>query len=119
MNKTYSTGEIIDKLKPGQTAICENWSTPTREIRINSDGNIVWSDGVIFILTAAVLKAKWRLLPQHVTFEEAIQAYKEGKTVECEWSDRTYTYSQEKVSSVLWYEILDGNWSIVDGGDWD
>lgn len=120
MSKTYSTGEIIDILKPGQRAkvVAENWSSGT--LICDENSQIRWEHGMECIyLREGLRNAKWQLLPQYVTFEEALKAYKEGKQVRCEsehgnWFVYTPSNPQYEVS---FQRMINGKWSIVDGDE--
>jgi hypothetical protein len=70
------------------------------------------------------IDGKWTLIqpePSPVPVLEAAKAYKEGKTITCEWMGRKYTYNpsdsscfiDNKGTSVCVGEILDGIWHII------
>jgi hypothetical protein len=89
MNEWLTTGQMIDRLKVGEVAESE-WGH--RVTIFHEEGDITFIDkngtrdltkGVngSFVITSAMRKAKWRILPRYVSFEEAMKALREGKKV--------------------------------------
>ncbi len=97
MSELLTTGEMIDRLKVGEIAKKENSDMHvTRESAsvfsyCGEDGDtsgfsIVGLNGVIHIDDA-----KWRILPNYVSFAEAMKAIEEGKDVHCQYNDEAIT----------------------------
>ena len=115
-----TTGQMIDKLKVGEVAECvEKGITEV----IRDDDGIWWYDkpsGIkksYMTLLSRNLDLKWRILPNYVTFEEAMQALKEGKKVKVIYQkgDHDYIYSKNRdvdFRSTTWNELFEGKWTI-------
>ncbi|MED5042516.1 hypothetical protein P9848_11210 [Geobacillus stearothermophilus] len=90
MSELLTTGQMIDRLKPGEVAECVNAEAEkleSKRVKINDSGNLQYLDGYGFIVTEFMrTKAKWRILPRYVTFDRAMKALAEGKTVWA-WKD--------------------------------
>jgi hypothetical protein len=56
--------------------------------------------------------------PQPVPFMEAVKAYSEGKTIECEYNGSTSAYETDKINDTFCklesLEVLEGTWYIKD-----
>lgn len=85
MSEWLTTGQMIDKLEVGEIAEgSTHW-----EVKRLPDGRIVeLNSGDTFGLDVSFLNEQWRILPNFVSFEEAMKALKEGKPVYCHpnWS---------------------------------
>lgn len=123
MSKTYTTGQIIDLLKPGQKAVCVSNYHFDRKVVKGGGGHFYWSDSNEYVkLTDETMNSKWQLLPQYITFEEARKAYMDGKKIRCDRDNGTYrehhisnqTKFNVGADIVLWREITDGKWSVVE-----
>lgn len=116
-HKVYTTGQVIDLLKPGQKAF--DVEKPVNIIGKDSQGNFSWfradgSPGPDVVITWWFLNVKWQLLPQYITFEEARQAYEEGKTIRIEWESGWNEYREGTWEKVSWVELTKGKWSVVE-----
>ncbi|WP_200760494.1 hypothetical protein [Effusibacillus dendaii] len=121
--KTYSATEIISVLKPGQKAKAVNRHNFVIErscagIKDVSFGGL--DDPEYVTLSPIFFSTKWQILPRYVSFEEALKAYKEGKTIRVEWSHDEDPNDWEMFkdfphnSQVSFYQIIHGRWSIVE-----
>jgi hypothetical protein len=134
---TLSTGDMINALmaNPKQRCKCVGGPKiaegkavslmPCKDGMRNPD-ELYWSSGEAFVFNKATLGYQWTLIPpepQPIPFLDAVKAYAEGKTVECEHKEfgkRSYT-RQNKIcqhfkddcdQSVTAQEILEGKWTI-------
>lgn len=94
MTKLLTTGQMIDQLKPGEIAELDKRHIKRVEnicydsVKRDRYGNIRWykidknkiSSDCLEINDIAI-NYKWRILPNYVSFDKAMQALKEGKTV--------------------------------------
>ncbi|WP_077621533.1 hypothetical protein [Sediminibacillus massiliensis] len=134
MDELLTTGQMIDRLKEGEIAECVN--VPEREDLTENKKRVVkrsrvflWKDGLEFKITTFISdEARWRILPNYVSFEEAKAALEHGKHVVCEFLDRRYEYylngskvcsqagSKADVANFNWFELWDqifeGKWTI-------
>ncbi|MFS0643866.1 hypothetical protein [Siminovitchia sp. 179-K 8D1 HS] len=73
-----TTGEMIDKLQVGEVAESSNHDKVTK----SKDGGICFtSSGMNLILNTHFTNLRWRILPNFVSFEEAMKAIVKGKKV--------------------------------------
>lgn len=143
-NEWLTTGQMIDRLKVGDVAelkfdenvpyskesAIEHYVTNQDGIRwcVDAEGKDVNGR---FVLADCALNYKWRILPNYVSFEEAMKALKEGKTVSlrkvgnslgnAEYNDKiTYeeadknALSYTKLNGHSLLQLVDGAWSIED-----
>jgi hypothetical protein len=94
MNEWLTTGQMIDQLKIGEVAVNQEgykvkygdtgidllFFEPNEEL---IEPRVMESADKFIIHGVWVRKDKWRILPKYVSFEEAMKALKEGKTVYC------------------------------------
>lgn len=101
MDKDYclTTGQMIDQLKVGEIAEKEGFADNgfTQHVKrtvdgvqwCNPNGELYNEDRYHLNLNGRAISYKWRILPQYVSFEEAIQAFRERKTI-------TYVFENER-----------------------
>ena len=120
-----TTGQMIDQLKIGEIAIPdddENLAIKRIKegfiwVNLNEHGQPIPLQGYLKI-NHYTLNLKWRILPQYVSFEEAKEAFRQGKVVHCHIDDEVVTYSPNdvclgsQVYAPSWHEILEGKWTI-------
>jgi hypothetical protein len=127
MSEWLTTGEMIDKLKPGEVAESKptEWcGTPVDSFRVikTQNGAICFDDSDDYMpLNEFNMRLQWRILPRYVvSFEEAKEAFKQGKTICCYIENQKITYSPDSVDinspvdAPSWYEIFEGQWTILD-----
>jgi hypothetical protein len=112
MSEWLTTGEMIDRLKVGEIAEAydENGEKLFRVQRTseyhrpfkNLDN---WNNELI--LNEPSLKYKWRIVPRYVSFEEAMKALMNGKTVWLWVNDNKAGYYIDKESGKLWAIVGD------------
>jgi hypothetical protein len=128
MSEWLTTGEMVDRLKVGEVAECvnENYKVMFKVteglVYVDDDGKTKKKLGLDgkFIIANSVLKnqLRWRILPRYVSFEEAKEAFKQGKTICCYFEEGVNTYSPDSVDiyseadAPSWYEIFEGKWTI-------
>lgn len=79
MSEWMTTGEMVDKLKVGETAKGNtHWV-----VKKVTDGRILLASGYEFGIDHSFLKESWRIIPKYVSFGKAMRALKEGYTVRC------------------------------------
>jgi hypothetical protein len=95
--RVYTTGQMIDQLKVGEVAEAVGIRI---KVAKNSMGGIgpVKNPGDNTVLNGVVVGAKWRILPKYVSFEEAMSALKDGKTVYCHpnWGSTNYRITPDE-----------------------
>ncbi|WP_106494913.1 hypothetical protein [Lentibacillus sp. Marseille-P4043] len=130
MNEWLTTGQMIDRLKVGGVAVGDA-SELGIEVKVFKDktGHIKLcdSEGLMMLSAGFVDSVQWRILPNHVSFEEAMRAYKKGKVVNF-YYEGIHTavinpefYDKESLDELLLSdftlkELLEGKWTI-EGGD--
>lgn len=142
MNKLLSTGEMIDKLKVGETAKLHEkhikgvedivYDAVTRDhqgIRWTRSDKEELSDKPLY-LNDIVINYVWRILPNYVSFSEAMKAVEEGKDVHCQYNDESITLKSynNRIGSICFDKhcvggggaeikiawIVAGKWTIED-----
>lgn len=80
-----STGAMIDRLQVGEVAECQEETVSNVK---KTDDGIWWYDHLSGItksyvtLGNGISELKWRILPKNVSFEEAMKALRDGKSIE-------------------------------------
>lgn len=95
MSEWLTTGEMIDRLKVGEVAIPDD----KKYLAVKRcSGGFIWvnrhtfekpeihKDYFFFYIDCYTVGLKWRILPRYVTFDRAMKALVEGKTVWA-WKD--------------------------------
>jgi len=129
MNEWLTTGEMIDELRVGEKAEVVKIEGG---VSVNVVGNqvertehqIVWEDNQsILTVNDFTLSLKWVIVPDYVSFDEAKEALKSGKTVTCEYGNgKAYSFTESdsihSVASSLplmsWGTFLNAKWIIED-----
>ncbi|SET95203.1 hypothetical protein SAMN05421676_11237 [Salinibacillus kushneri] len=93
MSEWLSTGEMIDRLKVGEVAEAEEGYTVIR----NNNGSITYLNkepkyGQYLAINLTTHRLKWRILPNYVSFSDAMKAVEEGKNAYCEFQDETIKF---------------------------
>jgi hypothetical protein len=134
MSEWLTTGEMIDRLKAGEIAECSLGDFVGYVTKISSgaivcceeNGEILEHDNkkVVLTLSSDVLKMQWRILTRYVSFEEAMKALREGKTVSLHIQNKKQTFSLvECIAESLeldenyllsWEDLFYGKWTIED-----
>ncbi|UAT29453.1 hypothetical protein K7T73_12670 [Bacillus badius] len=118
MSEWLTTGQMIDQLQVGERVEAEDGSIAEKL----ADGEIRWVDNgcVTVRMSAQNINSRWRILPQYVSFEEAIKARKEGKGIKLHRKNET-TYISSGSSMKLkdgWLahltldDLIKGDWTI-------
>ena len=90
MSELLTTGQMIDQLKVGEIAESsrvESLDNFVYRVKKSKSGSIMTlapdmkMTGHQIPMQGDIIDLKWRILPKFVTFEEAMQAGKEGKTI--------------------------------------
>lgn len=118
MSKVYTTGEIIDILKPGQKARGGNELTDDDQYNIYKadDGSIRAEYGkYVIVLSGDIMNSKWQIVKEPVPVWEAIKAIKEKKNVRYAKGVVSYNcfgpFAQQRITID---DILNGTWYIED-----
>jgi hypothetical protein len=120
MSKLLTTGQMIDRLKPGEVAESKN-----RKAYYDSNCQLIEESKATgekrpFTIWSGDKSPIWRIIPRYVSFEEAKEAFKQGKTICCYIENKKITYSPDgvdiysQVDAPSWYEIFEGEWTIED-----
>ena len=120
MSEWLTTGEMIDKLKPGEVAESKptEWcGTPVGSFRVikTQNGAICFDDSDDYMpLNEFNMRLQWRILPRYVTFDRAMKALAEGKTVWA-WVDgeKRLCYWIDQESGKLWGMSAEGGMTTV------
>lgn len=128
-----STGQMIERLNIGDQAEYKHQERTTDHhliVQKTASGSIVVvyngihenRVGKLLTLSAKVMTYQWRVIPQFFSFEEAMKAHLEGKTVAYHHSDElvyefncdgaTDQFKQLYHDSIYLQELIKGNWSI-------
>jgi hypothetical protein len=116
--KTFTTGELVQKLGIGQKA---EMVSPVRDIiveRTADNGIIVLQDatstkhnGRALPLTKTVMIAVWQLQRKKVTFLEAFEEIKQGKTIWCKSGSKETPYDNLE-DLIMIQEAVYGQWMV-------
>lgn len=118
MSELLSTGEMIDRLKVGEVAESDFSVRVTK----NERGGIgkVGTPLENILMNGSYLKTKWRILPNYVSFSEAMEALKNGKRVTIEefedgdqWGFSPENYKDNRIlEGYSLQELYEGKWSV-------
>jgi len=120
--RTYKTWEIIKMLSENPNLRFK--AMPYSEAKTFSDevclvnGVLCWGGNNAYPLQVAIGKydIDWQLVETPVTWQEALQAWAEEKTVICKFNDINEEYiclSNDYDTHLTRYQILYGQWFIV------
>lgn len=126
MNEKLTTGQMIDRLKIGEKAdgVYGVYNYVVTKLK---SGKIVFLDEdeatiIDTHLDDKVLSATWTIRHRFVTFEEAIKALREGKTVSLYMKDKKQTFSLVECIAesleldenylITWEDLFEGDWII-------
>ena len=131
MSELLTTGQMIDQLKVGEIAESsrvESLDNFVYRVKKSKSGSIMTlapdmkMTGHLIPMQGDIIDLKWRILPKFVTFEEAMQAGKEGKTVFYHTQGEKFEIAPKQLSefrlsalsvhrhSLL--ELFEGKWSV-------
>lgn len=89
MTEWLTTGQMIDRLQVGETALCvygDNQGAKVEYLFWPADDSTVLSvhssktkETKLFAFKEYLQNSKWRILPKYVSFEEAMKAFAKGK----------------------------------------
>jgi hypothetical protein len=124
MSELLTTGQMIDRLKVGEVAEAKYESESggfgiSYKIERNEFGlkNITNGDGVVSF-DNIFFKAKWHILPNYVSFEEAMRALKEGKKATLHGEDGNLKtlfrkwYRLDTRECITFNMMFEGKWTI-------
>jgi hypothetical protein len=117
-----TTGQMIDRLKVGEIAESKAWETWVIRVEhaiceCDEKGKPISRLKV----DNQILDTTWRILPKFVIFEEATQAYKNGKTITCYYpsvidlKECSQSFSLDVTNhagDLSFHMIVNGKWSI-------
>lgn len=119
MSEWLTTGQMIDQLKVGERAECKAWETWVT--RTNSG---FWESDSMGCLKNRlkidneVLETTWRIIPQYVSFEEAMKALQEGKIVNVFMDGKKYRfkaenpYILEELGGYSFKNLFEAKWTV-------
>lgn len=112
--KEYTTGEMILALEKNPKLTFESESPGARgKVQLNESGAIVWNSSatVVMSLAYANLQAKWTLVRTPVTWQEAIQAWVDGKMVKAICSEDCPAKKAREcsIANSVYHPISNGN----------
>lgn len=118
MTKFLTTGQMIDTLKVGEIAETEEGYKVIR----NKNQSIVYINkdpkcGQFLAMDLTTHRLKWTILPNYVSFDEAMNALKEGKNLKFYFSqlhvDRDipiYLNKDVYLASINFTQLFNGKW---------
>ncbi|WP_044737131.1 hypothetical protein [Geobacillus kaustophilus] len=114
MSELLTTGQMIDRLKPGEVAESKN-----RKAYYDSNCQLIEESKATgekrpFTIWSGGKSPIWRILPRYVTFDRAMKALAEGKTVWA-WVDgeKRLCYWIDQESGKLWGMSAEGGMTTV------
>jgi len=114
MSELLTTGQMIDRLKPGEVAESKN-----RKAYYDSNCQLIVESKLTgekepFTIWSGDKSPIWRILPKYVSFEEAMKAYAEGKTIRSYYNgeSKTYNINDFDVLTINVERIRNGKWTI-------
>lgn len=124
MSKWLSTGEMVDKIKVGEVAETEEGYKVIK----NRNRSITYTNkeskyGQYLAMDLTTHRLKWRILPNYVSFQEAMDAMNDGRTVYFE-GDFDFHDSISKTEAInirleetnlkdhSLIELINGKWTI-------
>lgn len=123
MSEWLTTGQMIDKLKVGEVAESNDhltaWYNEMKALKFKTEEGV---ESYKFVIDEMDYKKerKWRILPKYVSLEEAMKAYKEGKTIVSHAGELGFIPAErrfnieDEVFSVASERISHGKWTIED-----
>ncbi|RFA36217.1 hypothetical protein CAI16_05345 [Virgibacillus dokdonensis] len=123
MTKWLTTGEMIDQLKVGEIAeleegkrIPKKYGLSYSHVRKTKEGDVKWckKDGSLpssspIEIYGHVITWKWRILPNYINFNEAMEALKQGRRAAFIKDKYQYTFRPESFEY-----MFNANWVILD-----
>ncbi|WP_077317593.1 hypothetical protein [Virgibacillus proomii] len=135
-----TTGEMIDQLKDGEVAerifekigVCSDRFTKAKK---DIDGELMFyneqrEQWELDRLTSSLINSKWRILPNYVSFNEAMKALKDGNRVAFHSDGKRYyvepteseifRISSRNIGVFSLLDLYNGKWTIEDlyNGKW-
>jgi hypothetical protein len=115
MKMELTFGQMIDKLQVGQTAERDDkqyqcyWNINSRKLTMKSQMGSLDN-----LVTMTDVESKWTILPQYVTFEEAMKALKEGKKIRRKNDSAWYTPTTVMEYTLITFceDFFEGEWEI-------
>lgn len=125
MTEWLTTGQMIDRLKVGEVAEGKNngWKVKyNRKLDLIIVENVEDVEGDRFLTNAVWVESdKWRIFPKYVSFEEAVQAVRDGKTPYLHVDGKKIAFFQKtnfQSINTAWNlyltlgDLLNGEWTI-------
>lgn len=115
MSEWLTTGAMIDRLKVGEVAESKNKGF-IRVIK-NENGSITHADvGGDLVIGDGIADCEWHILPNYVSFEEAMEALKGGKLVSFRHGNTKIFLTRKGgllwTYNLTWGELFEGKWII-------
>ncbi|AKM19815.1 hypothetical protein GARCT_02564 [Geobacillus sp. 12AMOR1] len=116
MSEWLTTWEMLSRLKDGEIAVSDD-----EKVRVGKFGETIYYQVDRYgnylcqiTLTSSFVDRRWRILPRYVSFEEAMKAYAEGKTIRsyCNGESKTYNINDFDVLTINVERIRSGKWTI-------
>lgn len=121
MDEFLTTGQMIDQLKPGEIAEAVKGTCNGCKVKKTEVNEIIPHNysGNFMELTTFAMNTMWRITPEFVSFNEAIEAYQEGKEIESylhdldnRFADYSNCIRNANEQEISIDEILNGKWLI-------
>lgn len=127
MKEWLTTGQMIDRLKVGEVAVC-SLDVNDLAVKKTHDGRIVHTESSKGHLVLSFdTNNKWRILPKYVSFKEAMKAVEEGKKAYWHYEDAKFFISKATMFDTIVdvcddsglsiptiKEFFEGEWTIED-----
>lgn len=125
MSEWLTTGQMIDRLKVGEVAENDSHCIERNDKGyFYTDGKGSISPYEVTLSDGWFLKMKWKIRSKHITFEEALTAKEEGKTIILHFNGekiyfhggmnfKTMLQSFKNVDSLCFDDLLKGKWTVA------
>ncbi|KIL72363.1 hypothetical protein [Bacillus badius] len=126
MSELLTTGEMIDRLQAGEMAegmiddcsLCVTKGKDGAIVVCEEDGSPIKSGRLYLSLTATPMNLSWRIIPNYVSFDEAMKALQEGKIVNVFIDNNKYHFKAEnpfvleEMSGYSFKNLFEAKWTI-------
>lgn len=116
MSEWLTTGQMIDRLKVGQVAEgMTYWEVKKIVNGCGYDSIVEVNSGEQVKMSESFLEEKWRILPNYVSFEEAMKAFKQDEEI-CLWlGDKDFKFATKyhhTLNDLNLSDLIHGKWTI-------
>ena len=123
MSEYLTTGQMMDKLEVDEVAeVVEGFLEGTK-VKKTDHKEVIYENtsykGKVMKASYQIMHAKWRILPDYVSFDEAMKAVKENKMVHFHPSETTSINVHNDshlcwFGRVKWSDMINGKWTVAE-----